>query len=121
MQIFMKDSINFVFKDNLIRISIILSILFILIQGILVAVFSSKFPPLIPFFNSRPWGEARLVSSSIILFIPLLYIFVFIVNSILSSLYYKKNMLVARLLSFSALLFIFLGILAFVQIIFLVF
>lgn len=118
---FMKNNLKLIFSDNIIKISSILSITLIIFQTILVLIFYSKLPPLIPFLNSQPWGELRLFNPSIIFFLPVIYILIFFLNNILSALYYKKNTLVSRVLSFNSLLFISLGVLAFIQILLLVF
>ncbi len=117
----MKDNLKYLFSDNLIKICLFLSVSLMLIQMILVIVFYYKFPPLIPFLNSRPWGEERLAPSGAILLIPTAFLIVFFVNNFLASIFYKRNTLVARILVFNCLLLILLGLLAYIQIIFLVF
>jgi len=117
----MRENIKLALSDNLIKISIATSSILIVTQVILTVLFVPKFPPLIPFLNSQPWGPDRLFPAAIAFLIPFSFIIIFLINNSASAIFYQKNTLAARILSFNALLFIFLGILAFVQIIFLVF
>ena len=117
----MKDNFRIILADNIVRIATFSSIFFILIQTILVLIFISRFPPLIPLLNSRPWGSERLFAPQAILAIPLIFLIIFVVHTILSVSFYGRNILISRILSFNALLFILLGFLAFIQIVFLVF
>lgn len=118
---FMRNNLKLLFSDNIIKTSFMISIALIMVQSLLVMFFFTKLPPLIPFLNSQPWGETRLYASSIIFLLPTFYLSVFIINYFLSAIYYQKNTLIARTLSFNCLLFMLLGILAFVQILLLVY
>lgn len=117
----MRDNLKLLFADNLIKISLLSSLILILIQVLLILIFFTKLPPLIPFLNSQPWGVERLSSSSTTLFLPAFLIAVFFLNNFLSATFYKRNTLIARILSFNSLLFISLSVFAYIQIIFLVF
>lgn len=117
----MKETLSFIYSDNLIKISFFASISLIIFQTILILVSYQKLPPLIPFFNSQPWGVERLGPSAAILIMPFLLFTIFAVNNVLSNIFYKQNSLIARILSFNSFLFILLGFLAYVQIVLLVF
>ena len=117
----MKSNIKALLSDNLIKIALLVSMALIIGQTVLIAIYYQKFPPLIPFLNSRPWGAERLVPSTLIFLIPAVSMIVYILNNFLAAVFYRKNTLVARILSFNALLLIFLGLLAYIQIVFLVF
>lgn len=117
----MRGSIKLVWADNLIRISLLSSLLLMVFLSIVVVVLYSKFPPLIPLINSQPWGESRLVGSQAIFILPLSLFLIFLFNNFLSAFFYKKNTLVSRILSFNSLLLIIIGFIAFVEIFFLVF
>lgn len=117
----MKGKFKNLFVDSLIQLSVILSIIFLLIESVLLFTFFPKLSPYIPFFNSMPWGEDRLASSTSILFLPAVFVIVLLLNNFLGAFFYEKNPLITRVLSLSAFLFIFLGFLASLQIIFLVF
>jgi hypothetical protein len=117
----MKGNFRLIFADKFIKISILTSIFLILIQVILIVLYLSSLPPLIPLLNSQPWGFSRLYPSQSILLIPPVLVTVFSLNYLLSALFYRNNILISRILVFNSLLFIFLALLAFVQIIFLVF
>ncbi len=117
----MRDSLRLTYKDKLIRIVLYSCIGLIVVQAIIIGLFFPKLPPLVPFLNSQPWGFDRLYPAWVTLLIIPSVIFVFLVNNLLSTFFYKKNTLIARILSFNSLLFITLSLLAFLQIIFLVF
>ena len=117
----MKDNLQPFINDNLIKTSLFSSGLLIIFQVVFIAIFSPSFPPIIPLLNSQPWGVARLYPSSYILFLVPISLIVLVANNFLSAYFYKKNTLIARILSFNASLFIFLGLLAYIQIVFLVF
>lgn len=120
-QTFMKNSFSFIFSDNIIKVTFYIAITLVIIQAIIVLFAFTKLPPLIPFINSRPWGQTRLFPSSSVLLIPTILIVVFVINNFLSVYFYKRNSLVARLLAFNALLFIALTLIALIQIFLLVF
>jgi len=117
----MKDNLRPFINDNFIKISLFSSIVLIIVQVVFIVIFSPSLPPIIPLLNSQPWGVARLYPSSYILFLVPISLIIFAANNFLSSYFYKKNTLIARILCFNASLFIFLGLLAYIQIILLVF
>ena len=116
----MKGSFKLLAQDNLIKVSILISLILIVIQAVLTFFSYQSFPPLIPLLNSQPWGSERLFNSASIFLILPIFLLVFICNNMLSAAFYKTNTLISRVLSFNCLLFIFLGVLAYVQIILLV-
>lgn len=118
---FMKEKFNLVKKDSIIRLSFYVSLGFFLLQCLLIAFFFGKLPPFIPFMNSLVWGSERLVPSSIILSIPLVWLAIFCINYFSSIFIYKNHTLAARILSFNMLLFALLSLFANVQILLLVF
>jgi len=118
---YMKGSFKIVLSDNIIKYSIYSSLLLMVLHVFLVAFFIPKLPPLIPLLNSQPWGGERLYPAWTVIFLPPFLILVFVLNNMISTSLYKRNVLIARLLSFNSLLFILLSLLAFIQIIFLVF
>ena len=117
---FMKGNFKLIFSDKITRISIISSFVLILVEIFLVVIFYGKLPPLIPFFNSRPWGEDRLASSQAVFLIPLFSVIIFIVNLFLSGFFYRKNVLISRIIAFTISLFTILGLISFIQIVLLV-
>ena len=117
----MNAKLKLILTDKIIRFSVMTSIVLIIFET-LVVLFSYKIlPPLIPFFNSRPWGESRLATSGIIFALPPILFSIFIVNNVLSAVIYSKNTLVSRILSFTSLLVTVLSGIAIIQIIFLVY
>lgn len=117
----MKDGFNVIISDKILRISIGLSLCFLLIVTALIAVFYQQLPPFIPFFNSMPWGTDRLYTSLVVVFVPLVFLLVLFANTVISIKIYQKHTLFARMVSFNGLLFVVLGFLAYVQILLLVF
>ncbi len=117
----MKNNLNLLLSDKIIKLSIFASVALIIIESFLVLFFYTSLPPLVPFFNSRPWGEARLSQSVVFLSVPIILVIIFLVNNILSGAIYKKNVLIARILSFNALLFVGLCLIAVFQIMFLIY
>lgn len=117
----MRNNFKILLSDSVIKIAFYVSIALIVLQAILTGIFFRNFPPLIPFFNSQPWGEARLIDSWAILLIPIVLFVGFFINNIAASLFYNKHALIARMVIFNGLLFIILGFLAFLQIVLLVF
>ncbi len=117
----MKEKFKILLSDQFIRISLLLSLLFIIPLVIIIIATYGSLPPLIPFFNSMPWGEQRLVASNVTIFLPLLLIGIFIGNILQATLSYSRYVLVARIVFFNSFLFLLLGLLAYLQIIFLTF
>lgn len=117
----MKDNFRLLFSDVIVRISLIASLLLIFAQAALIVFFYFRLPPLIPVLNSQPWGNERLYGSGVTLLFPVILLLILIINVIISSFYYKKHSLIARILSFNSLICIILGLLAYLQIILLVY
>ncbi len=116
----MKEKFKILTSDKTIKYSLIVSIIVWLLATVMIAVLQTMLPPLIPFFNSMPWGEERLASSWWVLSLPVIFLCILVANYILSGFFYKNHPLMARLLVFNALLFLLLGLLAYLQIVFLV-
>lgn len=117
----MNEKINIAMKDKLIRFVLVGSGILMVTTSSLIFILFPSLNPKIPFLNSLPWGEDRLVSSWIIFVLPAAFLFVIVVNYWISFFIYTKHVLIARILAFNALLFVFFGFLAYVQIVFLVF
>lgn len=117
----MKEKFNLILTDQFVRISLFLSFLFIT-PLIAIIIFSyTNLPPLIPFYNSMPWGEERLAYSNITILLPLILLGVFMGNVLQALFAYSKYVLVARIVLFNCFLFLLLGLLAYLQILFLTF
>lgn len=115
----MKEKFKLMISDQFVRISLLLSVLFIVPLITIILITYKNLPPLIPFFNSMPWGEERLAPSGIAFFLPLLLI-IFVTGNILQAIFtYKKYVLIARIVLFNSFLFLLLGLLSYLQILFL--
>lgn len=115
----MKEKFRLMLSDQFVRISLILSVLFIIPSIVIIIASFKSLPPLIPFFNSMPWGEERLASSGIVIFMPILLVVIIISNILQAVFTYKKYVLIARIVLFNSFLFLLLGLLSYLQILFL--
>ena len=102
----MKDQFKLVLSDQFVRISLMLSLLFIIPLIAIIIVTYGALPPLIPFFNSMPWGAERLAPSGITIFLPLLVVAIFLFNIIIAIAVYKKFALISRITLFNCFLFL---------------
>jgi len=117
----MKEKIKVLYKDRFLLYANSLTGVFLVTASILVFIYYSKLPPLIPIFNSMPWGMKRLYAANITLLFPLVLLIVVAINALLAIFIYKKYTLLSRILSFNSFLFCFLGLLAYLQILFLIY
>lgn len=117
----MRKKLTLIINDNFIKgLSIASLALFIILSALIIYV-HPKLPPFIPIFNSMPWGERRLFSSDINILFPAILSIIIIVNAIFGIVIYKRFTLISRILAFNSTLFVVLGLLAYLQILFLVF
>lgn len=116
----MKEGFRTMKKDRFVRYSAIGSVILLVMTVFFTVASYSRLPPLVPLLNSLPWGEERLVPSSFILLLPLASFVVFSVNSVWAMFLYNRYALAARILYANSSLFVFLGFLACLQILFLV-
>jgi hypothetical protein len=117
----MKEKFNLVLSDQFARVSLLLAVFFVVPLVFLILISYGSLPPLIPFFNSMPWGEERLVNSHVTIFLPFILLTVFVGNLLYALIAYKKNVLISRIVLFNCFLFLLLGLLAYLQILFLTF
>lgn len=117
----MSAKISTLFKDSSIKYSLLLSFFFLIIQIILLVFFYAKLPPLIPFFNSLPWGQERLGKLELVFLVPAGTLLILILNTYIAKRIYIKHGLTSRLLSVNGLLISLLGFVALAQIMLLVF
>lgn len=118
---YMKEKFKIILSDQFIRISLLLSLVFLLPLVVIILLTYGTLPPLIPFYNSMPWGEERLAYSQVAVFLPVILITLFVVNIAQAMFSYSKYVLVARIVLFNSFLFLLLGLLAYLQILFLTF
>src|SRR3989344_6739166 len=116
----MRGSIRILFQDKGVRYALIFSFLVLLVQIILLSFAYFRMPPVIPLFNSLPWGGERLARVQLVVLVPLFLIGITIFNIVLSKRTYRKHALFSRLLAVNTSLAITLSTLALVQIFFLV-
>lgn len=115
----MKENFKLLISDQFVRISLVLSLIFIIPLMTIIILSYAGLPPLVPFFNSMPWGEERLALSTFVIVLPLILFTVFTGNIIQAVSFYSKYVLVSRIVLFNCFLFLLLGLLAYLQILFL--
>lgn len=93
-----QDSLYLLWCDRVGGRSLRLSLFFFCSLLLLVGVSFWRIPPQIPLAYSRPWGVAQLVPSSFLFVLLFLALFLFISNSILASLFFASEQLLARVL-----------------------
>lgn len=117
----MKNNFNFLLQDRITKLSIFSAITIFVVYIVTVTASYAMLPPVIPLFNSLPWGSARLASAYFVFVFPILFFLIFIFNNFIAGRMYKKHVLAARIFSFNSLLVVILGLIAYVQILLLVF
>lgn len=117
----MNGRINLLLKDSGTKYFLLLCIVFIIAQIILTGFFYSKLPPLIPFFNSLPWGTERLSPPLFIFAVPAGVIIILLLNIYISTRIYLKHALIARILMVNVFLISLLGLMAIAQMLLLIF
>lgn len=95
---------KYIQADRILYAGFLISSIFIVLTILATLLFYRSLPPFIPLYNQLPWGESRL-GTRIEIFIPsFMGILIFGTNIILSSLFYSKIPLVARIFSITSLL-----------------
>ena len=117
----MKGRIRLITKDRFIFYTSFVTLFFLIISIILMIFSYSNLPPLIPIFNSMPWGISRLYDTRIIIFSPLILVGIVVLNTTVGLSIYKNFTLLSRIISFNSLLFCLLATLAYLQILFLIY
>jgi len=116
----MKLNLRKIKEDNVLRISVGISLLSLIAFTAIIIVFQGGLPPYIPLANNMPWGTERLLEKNALYFLPPVAALVTVINMIILGRLYDKNILMARIMSFNTLLFNVLALLALVQILILV-
>jgi len=88
------------------------TLLFLVLQLLIIIFFFSKLPPQIPLFLSRPWGELQLTSPFSLLLLPLFSFIVLLINLLLSSFLLEDNEFLTNLLTFGSFTFAFFALIA---------
>lgn len=117
----MKNNIKKALSDKGIGYALIFSFILLVLQVGLVSLEYLKLPPLVPLFNSLSWGNDRLAFRVFVFFVPLLLLSMGIFNIGIAASFYKKHILLSRMLSYNLLLCAVLSTIAVVQVLFLVF
>jgi len=86
-------------------------------QALAIVLVWRFLPPEIPFFYSRPWGKDQLASYPSIVMLPLIGLIIFFTNLVIAQLAIKEDSLIRKMLVIASLVFSFLILISFVQII----
>jgi hypothetical protein len=121
LQISMNGNFKEYSHDKVIRFSTSIAVCILVIHTVLLAFMQGKLPPIVPFFNSMPWGTDRLLEARYVILLPFFLCVLFLLNMILGITVYKKNTLAARVLACNSLLFATLSLVAYIEILLLVF
>lgn len=84
--------------------SFLVSIIFVLLQVLLIAFYWRRLPPEIPLFYSKPWGSAMLSHLLFIWIIPVLSFFFIFVNFCIVIFFLQENKFLNRVLCVTSLL-----------------
>lgn len=98
MQQFMNGFFKNIKEDRLIFRGFILTFAIVILSVLYIFLYYKRIPPLVPLFNQMPWGEERIARKIWIFSLPILSFVIFVFNLGFSSLVYKKNPLIPRLL-----------------------
>lgn len=111
----MRGSFRLLRQDKIIFWGILLTIIITFSGLVFILVSLKNLPPYIPLFNQLPWGVERL-SSSVMIFLPIIIILVFsTVNIFISSFIYAKSQIISRMLTITNVLISFLSFLFIVR------
>lgn len=103
-----KEGLDALLESKIAKISIRLSLGFLVLVSILILIFWTKLPPEIPLFYSRPWGKDQLVKKSWFLILSFICFFLMVFNLQLASLWLKKKALLAKILMWTGVILAFL-------------
>ena len=95
----MKEAINPLIRDRLIKQSSIFSLILLSVSLIAIALGWTHLPPLIPLYNQAPWGDARLAAKQYIFLPPLTALVFLVLNLAFARLVLSTMPLVARFFS----------------------
>lgn len=98
----MKELLGNIKNDRITSKGYLFTFFLLIITVLYALMYYRSLPPFIPLFNQAPWGEQRLIEN-IGIFLPILIAFaIAFINLVLSSIFYKKNPLVPRILTLTS-------------------
>lgn len=117
----MNASFKNIVRDKSIRYSMLLTGVFCMLQVIGMGVFFFRIPPVVPLFNSFPWGNDRLAPVQVFFMVPIVLFLCAIINALFAATEHKRFALISRMLSLNILLVSVLSAIAVAQILLLIF
>ncbi len=100
----MNEVSKLVKADKIVRWGMTFSLILLLFQAGIIAVFYLKLPPLLPLFNQLPWGEERLGATYELLLPFIITTVFFLFNYILLRKLYITTPLISRIIGITTLL-----------------
>lgn len=97
-----KEVRSSILSDKTLLLSSVVSLFFLSIQIFILAIGYRNLPPEIPIFYSVTWGEAILGKTIFIWILPSLGLLFFIINFIISFIFFKHNIFLIRTLFVSS-------------------
>lgn len=107
--------------DPVSRPAVFAVVVLLLTQWVILGVFGWRLPPEIPLFYSLPAGATQLASREWFLLLPVTSVVVTVVNLYLCLIATRIRMLIAQLVAWFSVLYLFLTLLSMIHIIFMVF
>lgn len=93
----LKENLIAIWHDELIKKSIILTLVIFFLFTIILALKLKDLPPQLPLFYSLPRGNDQLGNPILLLILPLSSFLIEIINTLISAYLYKKEILLARM------------------------
>ncbi len=103
------EQFKILFSDKYVQGVVYLSSAFFILVLIMVLLSWTKLPPQVPFFYSRPWGEEQLATKTWFLYLLLIGFGLTVFNLRVSSIIFKKEPFLAKILVWTSALGIFLA------------
>jgi hypothetical protein len=100
----MKEIYKHINTDKIIRWGMLSAAILFLLHAVLLGIFYTSLPPVVPLYNQMPWGEPRL-AAKIELILPIVITAGFLIcNYLLIARLYTTMPLVSRIISVTSLL-----------------
>jgi len=93
----MKKYFKKLIEDKLVSRLYIITFLLLGLTFVIILINYTKLPPLLPIFNQFPWGKERLAATPGVFIPPLIVLFYFFLNLVLSALSYEKYPILGRI------------------------
>ena len=106
------EAISFVNRDSVLGNGLKLAGGLILIVQLAVLIVFNRVPPQVPFFYTRPWGEAQIADKRVLLIFALASLLIGLIGLFFSIKLYKLDQVLSRLLIWCLVVGLFLALLS---------